>query len=869
MKKRNLSPLQSPEMGALEKTGTELAARITAEGSILLENNGVLPMEPRPVALYGYGARLTMVRGIGSGDITYRYTVTIEEGLNNNGFTVTSTAWLDAFDRLYADYRKALLEDVAAEAAVTGVDNLHTLYARPHRLVDSQDITPEDIALSGTDTAVYVISRKEGEGIDNVYGEGEYKPSAQELKQLRQLRDGYAKLILVLNTGTSIEMTDIQDIGPDAVLQLFQGGAEIGNVLGGLLSGKYNPSGKTTSTWIRDYFEYPNSRHFGANDGDPKGAVYDEGLYIGYRYYDSFGTEPQYPFGYGLSYTTFSMEASGMKSEGSLVTLRARITNTGTREGKEVAELYLSSPLTGLEKPYQQLVSFAKTKDLKPGETQELEISFRMEDVTVFSEKKSAYLLEEGDYILRLGNSSRNTRVAGVIHLLGERITRKVKRLFESADWVDELKAPGRSYNSFELAEQSCAPHLTIDPEDIPSDGKICYSEEPTNYFGGPIGPEKVYKGAGKCVDLELPESISLEDVRKGKYSVEEMVASMDAEELIHLVMGEEFRDPRYMDCGNGSYHVPGAAGETTGYFIKNRPEREIPYTIAADGPAGLRLITRIQTDEQGEVTVINPLFGWEGGEFVTENTGYREDYQDYYQYVTGLPISVQLASTWNLPLLQETGRIVGQEMERYDVDLWLAPGLNLHRNPICGRNFEYFSEDPYLSAAVSIALVKGLQSIPGSGATIKHLACNNQETSRTAANSIVRERTMRELYLRGFELTVKYADPYAIMTSLNCVNGPHGTNSRELATCVVRDEWRFKGLITTDWNTTKPARGGSTTGVINAGNDIMMPGSQRDVEKLRAALFNLSGSGDAVSLGALQKSAAGVLRYILRTRKV
>lgn len=869
MQKRDLSNLKSPELGELERRGTDLAAQITAEGAILLENNGVLPLEPQPVALYGYGARLTIVRGIGSGDVTYRYTVNFEDGLENNGFTVTTKSWLNEFDKLYAVYREELLEDVARETEETGVDNLHVLYGRPHILPDSQDISDEDIKASRAELALYVISRKEGEGLDNRYVKGEYMPSDQELKQIAKLRVGYAKLVVILNTGTPIEMKEILRIGPDAILEMFQGGAEAGNVLPGLLTGKYNPSGKTTSTWSIDYFDHPTSAEFGSNDGDVKTEVYKEGVYLGYRYFDSFAVKPLYTFGYGLSYTTFTVESAGLSNVGSAVTVKARVTNTGKRAGKEVAQLYMSSPLIGIDKPYQQLVAYVKTDLLEPGESQELALRYNLEDFTVFSDEKNAYLLEAGDYVLRLGNSSQNTRVSGIVRLTGNRITRKVNRLFGSADWVETLRTPKRQYDTFELADQSAAPHVVIEPDEIPTYGKAVYSGAPVNFFGGKIDPKIVNKGAGECVFLDVPENISLTQVKNGEYSLEEMVASMNAEELVRLCMGEEFYDPRFVMCNNGSYHVPGAAGETTNWFMKNKPSRKIPYTIAADGPAGLRLIVRIQQDENGEIPVVNPLLTFEGGEFATGDDGYFEDLPDYWQYVTGLPISVQLASTWNQPLLYEAGRIVGAEMVRYDVDLWLAPGLNLYRNPICGRNFEYFSEDPFLSAACSIALTNGVQSFPGRGTTIKHLAANNQETARTSQNSVVNERTMRELYMRGFEMTVKYANPYAIMTSLNCVNGPHGTNSRELATYVVKDEWQFKGLVTTDWNTTIPARGGSTTGVINAGDDIIMPGSDRDVEKLTAALFNLSGSGDTVTIGALQKSAVGVLKYILKTGRV
>ena len=600
-----------------------------------------------------------------------------------------------------------------------------------------------------------------------------------------------------------------------------------------------------------------------------KEEVYKEGVYLGYRYFDSFNVKPLYPFGYGMSYTTFRIESAGLSSLGSKIMLKARVTNTGNCPGKEVAQLYMSSPLIGIDKPYQQLVGFGKTRELKPGETEELELQFRLEDFPVFSDEKNAYLLEKGDYILRLGNSSRNTRAAGVVRLTGERIIKKVRRLFGASDWVETLKAPTRIYDTFELAELSKVPHVEMDPEAIPSAGMVEYSGEPINYFNGSIDPADVNLGGGSTVYLEAPDDITLEDVKNGVYSMEQLAASLSIEELVRLCMGEEFYDPRFVMCNNGSYHVPGAAGETTNWFLNHKPERKIPYAIMADGPAGLRLIVRIQQDEHGDIPVVNPLLTFEGGEFATGDDGYFDNLPDFWQYVTGLPISAQLSSTWNLPLLYEVGRIVGAEMVRYDVNLWLAPGLNLYRNPICGRNFEYFSEDPWVSAACSIALTRGVQSYPGRGTTIKHLAVNNQETARTSQNSIVNERTMRELYLRGFELTVKYGNPQAIMTSLNCVNGPHGTNSRELATYIAKDEWNFKGLVMTDWNTTTPARGGSTVGVINAGDDIIMPGSKRDVEKLTKAVSNLTAEGDFIAIGALQNSAMGVLRYLLKTGRI
>lgn len=866
MKRRDISHLKSDQVGELEQRGTNLAFQASIEGSVLLENNGVLPLAPSPVALYGYGARMTMVRGIGSGDIAYRYVVNIEQGIENAGFTVTSKTWLDEFDRQYAQYRADLYEDLERESAATGIDNVHVLYTRPHTLPASQPVTNENIAESATDTAIYVLSRKEGEGRDNSHSRGGYLPSEEEISQLKKLREGYKKLILLLNIGSPIDMQEISAIGPDAVLVIFQGGAEIGNAVGQMLCGKQSPSGKLTSTWAKDYWDYPNSKEFGENDGDIENELYREGIYMGYRYFDTFDVEPLYPFGYGKTYTDFAIEPQGLTRSGSSVTVTAKITNIGDCSGKEVAQLYVSAPVKTLHQPYQKLCAFAKTRLLAPGEAGILHLTFRMEDITSFSVEQAAYLLEAGDYVLRLGNSSRNHHICGTVRLTGDRITRKVRHLFERPIIFEERTSPKRDISDLEFAQRNAAPVVIIEPDDIPAEGIKVYSGDPINYFGGKIDPASVNKGNGENVFLHVPENISLTQVKNREYTLEELIASMDEEELIHLVAGEQRTNPQFKATFI-STNVPGAAGETTSYFIENHPEREIPYTILADGPAGLRLIPRIQADADGKILPLDPLLTYEGGDFVEGNGGYMDGYENYYQYVTGLPISTQLASTWNTDLLYQIGHVVGGEMERYDVDLWLAPGLNLHRNPLCGRNFEYFSEDPFVSAAVSIAITNGVQAHPGRGTTIKHFAANNQEAGRISHNSVVSERTMREVYLKGFELTVKYSDPFAIMTSLNCVDGPHGTNNKDLATYVARDEWGYQGVIMTDWHTT--TRGATTAGCINAGDDLIMPGSSGDWERLKTALHNLSGTGESFTLGALQKCAMHVLQYILRTERI
>lgn len=867
--KRDLESLRSAQISSLEQEGIMLAKQASLEGAVLLENNGVLPIKPQPVALYGTGARKTIFTGIGSGDVAYRYQVTVEQGLKNAGFTITSGDWLDQFDLLYEENWKRLVESLQEESDETGVDALHCYYNRPHILPMSQPITAENLeAASEADVAIYVITRKEGEGCDNRYCKGEYLPFDEELEQLRLLREKFQSLIILINTGSPIEFAPVLELKPDAVLLVYQGGAEMGNAVAELLTGAVTPSGKLTSTWARNYWDYPNSAEFGENDGNTETEIYREGVFIGYRYFDSFDVKPLYPFGYGMSYTSFAIQCTGVSHCGSRVSVSVQVKNVGDTAGKEVVQLYWSVPDPTGKHPRKELVAFEKTTLLQPKESQRIELVFCMEDFAVFSQEESIYYLEAGYYPLYLGSSSDQNEVCGMLQLKSRCVTRKVKHLFETPVSFTEITAPSGMSDNEKLELATGVPICVISADEIPTDGTVQYCDAYTNYFGSKMRPEEVNCGAGKNRFLEVPDNITLEQVKNGEYTLEELIASMDEDEIIHLCTGQEHIDPRFL-IKSVSTHVPGACGETTNYFVQKGGERRIPYTVFSDGASGLRLIQHIQADPDGNISYINPLLSYEGGKFVSGETGYVDGYEDLYQYVTCLPIAAQLACTWNRDILYKLGRVIAKEMIKYDVDLLLAPGFNLNRNPLCGRNFEYYSEDPLVSAVIAGAFIEGVQSYKGRGAAVKHFAASNQEAARTAHCSVVTEKTMRELYMRAFELTIKYSHPAAVMTALNCVNGPHGTNNRDLAASVLRDEWNYKGLIMTDWNTTTPARGGRAVGCINAGDDLIMPGSSDDWEKLKTALHNQSGEGEAVTLGALQYCAMNVLRYILTTTRV
>lgn len=318
-------------------------------------------------------------------------------------------------------------------------------------------------------------------------------------------------------------------------------------------------------------------------------------------------------------------------------------------------------------------------------------------------------------------------------------------------------------------------------------------------------------------------------------------------------------------------------AGDTTSVLID---DRNVKNMIFADGPAGLRLQKEFLTTPQGEMiqSQVLPMPGleklMEGMELPGPKPG--PDSIHYYQYCTAIPIATLLAMTWDLELIQECGDIVGEEMEEFHVTLWLAPGMNIHRNPMCGRNFEYYSEDPLVSGLCAAADTKGVQAHAGIGTTIKHFAANNQEDNRLYSNSHVSERALREIYLKGFEICVKSSQPMSVMSSYNLLNGIHTANNYDLLTAVLRDEWGFAGIVMTDWGTTGTLfleetshkyGNASPAGCVKAGNELTMPGAQSDIDGIIQAVNSTDQTElDPLTIGELQYAVRNMLKLIRQT---
>ena len=762
---------KDPAVTAREREHAALVRRLAGQCAVLLENDGTLPLAgPGKIALFGGGARQTVRGGTGSGEVNVRQAVNIAQGLENAGFEVVTGPWLDRQDAHYAQAKADYAAWVPAYAKEKNMSEFSVVFSYPFRIPAPAAVAPEDMRRA--DAAVYVISRTSGEGADRFARRGDYLLYDEEREQLTALGAAYEKLIVVLNVGGVMDLSELHTIpGVSAVLLLGQLGSAGGDALADLLLGKTDPSGRLTDTWAKRYVDYPAAATFSHNDGDVNDEYYAEGVFVGYRYFDSFGVEPLYPFGYGLSYTSFSLSAGAVTAAGGMVTVPVTVRNTGARPGREVVQLYVSSPAGDLSKPYQALAAFQKTAPLAPGGSQTVCLRFSMASLASYSEDKAAWILEAGEYVLRVGASSRDTTAVAALLLPETVVTAQAKNLFAGAGGLKELTPPAA-----DRPLDPALPRVTIDPRSIPT--------ETFSYQG----PRKPYAAPGAG-------TLTAADVRAGRCTVEELTAQLTVEEMAALCVGTLRLDSSIV--GNASHTGPGAAGDTCP--IRSRGVKGL---IMADGPAGLRLQPVFKADKVGNILPGGRVMG---DMILPFDPKYDETNSDtYYQYCTAIPIGWSLAMSWDPEMLAEAGDMVGEEMELFGVDLWLAPALNIHRDPLCGRNFEYFSEDPLVAGMAAAAITRGVQRHPGKGVTIKHFAANSQEDNRFFSNSHISERAIREIYLKGFEIAIKESRPLSVMTSYNLLNGVHTANCYDLLQAVARDEWGFGGFIMTDWFTSQ-----------------------------------------------------------------
>ena len=768
-----------------EKRHAALARKAAAAGIVLLRNDNVLPLDPDiSVALLGTGAGRTVKGGIGSGDVNNRANVSIYEGLRTAGIHLTSEDWINYYEALYHGARLAWKDKILDDA--TKVENPFDAYAaNPFVLPLGRPVTLQDLV--GASVAIYVISRISGEGKDRTPTAGDYLLSERETADLRTLNEAGLPLVLVLNAGGPVELTDLlaEYRHPLAVLQISQPGQQGGEAVADILLGKAVPEGKLTATWAKRYADYPCADTFGACNGDLEKEDYAEGLYVGYRWFDSFGIEPLFGFGHGLSYTTFSTAFTALHPGDHGVEVDLTVTNTGDRfTGREVAQLYAACPQTGTAREYRRLAGFSKTRPLAPGESKTVTVSVPAKQLAEFLPGRGAWVIPAGIYTLFAGGS---------------------------------------------LAEAAPCAHLTVDAEVVlETTHPICPLHHP---FGEVGSAAPAMEKAAKAAALDLPAFAFAPLSDEVPVPAPVPMADGPVDELVPMLYGNITQGASTL--GSAGIRVPGSAGETSEAL---EASRGVPSLIMADGPAGLRLRQSYQVDPaDGSVIPTGVLGSLENG-FLDEPR-HLDTADTYYQFCTAFPVGTALAQSWDTSLMKEFGRAIAAEMAEFHIDLWLAPGMNIQRNPLCGRNFEYYAEDPLLSGTLAAAVTRGVQADGTRGVTIKHYACNNQEDHRMGVDARVSEQALREIYLRGFEIAVKTAAPAALMTSYNRINGVQAANNRDLCTVVARGEWGFDGLIMSDWNTTVPADGSEPWRCAAAGNDVIMPGNPHDDADIRAAL--------------------------------
>lgn len=761
-----------------------LARRTVAEGIVLLKNDdNLLPIKKgTKVALFGRSQFNYYKSGTGSGGmVNTKYVVGVKEALENDERFTLNQELKVAYDSWIKDNPFDAGEGWASEPWFQ----------------KEMPITAEMAASAakGSDVAIVLIGRTAGEDQDNSAAKGSYLLTDDEHEMLSNVCKAFTKTIVLLNVGNIIDMKWVSQYNPTAVLYIWQGGQEGGNGVLDVLSGDVNPSGRLTDTIAADIEDYPSTANFG---GD-KCNVQQEDIYVGYRYFETFAKDKVlYPFGFGMSYTTFDIKPQGFFYGEDESSITVTVTNTGKLKGQQVVQVYVSKPQGQLGNPARELIGFAKTKELDPGESQDLDIAFTNYQISSYDDNgatgnKSAYVLLAGTYSFYVGANVREAEFAASFE---QDATEVVCQLSEAlAPVVDfkRMKPAVSEAGDYTLAYEEVK-KATVNPEDT------------------------IKSNLPKDIPFSGDKGIKLVDVLDKKASMDDFVGQLTDEELCCIVRGEGMSSPKVTPgCG-------GAFGGVTDSLIQHG----IPVACCTDGPSGIRM--------------------------------------DSGKKAFAMPNGTCLACAWNLDLTEELYNWEGLELRKNKIDVLLGPGMNLHRNPLNGRNFEYFSEDPFVTGKNAAAQLRGMHKYGVTG-TIKHFAMNTQEAGRHTVEHVASERAIRELYLKGFEIAVKEGNAHAVMTTYGSINGFYTSSNYDLVTKILRQEWGFEGIVMTDWW----AKGGKSycgnnadmASIVRAQNDLyMVTGSafnNTNKDNLEEALKD-----GTLTRGELQRSAANICSFIM-----
>ena len=736
-----------------------LSRMAAGEGMVLLKNEkNTLPIRRgTKVALFGKGTVDYVKGGGGSGDVTVEYIRNLYEGMKIK----EDEGKVEVFDKLAKYYEKDIQKQYA-DGAVPGMTVEPEL---PDELLNE--------AREYTDTAVITICRFSGEGWDRkceaaqdgyvldgeekrnselsakIFENGDFCLTNAENAMVEKVKKAFPHVIVVMNVGGIVDTKWFRDCDEiQSVLMAWQGGMEGGLATADILCGDVNPSGKLSDTYAKDLEDYPSTANFHESAFY---VDYTEDIYVGYRYFETIpgaAERVNYPFGFGLSYTDFDWKMTGASEENGVITVLTEVTNTGKTAGKEVIQLYYGAPQGKLGKPAKVLGAFKKTSLLQPGERQILTLKLPVDQMASYDDLgkvcRSAYVLEAGEYAIYIGTNVRDAAKIDFTYVVKEdTITEQLSRKAAPYHLQKRMLADG-SYEELPQREY-------VEEEGLPRQDKYA--------IGLPCPDTRGQKG----IDFLDSKGVHFSDVADGKMTLDEFMDILTLDDCINLLGGQP-----NTGCANT-------------FGMGNLPEYGVPNVMTADGPAGLRILSKCGVN------------------------------------TTAWPCATLLASTWDEELVEKVGKAGAEEVKENNISIWLTPACNIHRSPLCGRNFEYYSEDPYLAGKTGAAVVRGIQS-QHIGASVKHFAANNKETNRKDSDSRVSERALREIYLKQFEIIVKEAHPYTIMSSYNLLNGIHASENKELLTGILRDEWEFDGVVTTDWWTF-----GEHYRETKAGNDIKM----------------------------------------------
>ena len=754
----------------------ETSARAVSGGIVMLKNDGALPLKQGgTAAVFGRIQLHYYKSGTGSGGmVNVSKVIGITDGLLDAGYKLDEqllNAYREWDEQNPFDYGEGWGGEPWSQKEMPLTDELVSG------------------AASRADAAIVIIGRTAGEEMDNKLEKGAFLLSDLEEDMLRRVTSAFDKTVVLLNTGGLIDMSFMDRYPVSAVMYVWQGGMVGGAGTAAVLTGEVSPSGKLPDTIAYEISDYPSDKFFGSGDMD----CYGEDIYVGYRYFETFAKDRvRFPFGFGMSYTSFDITASDFKLDGDKVTGSVNVKNTGSTPGREVVQIYCSAPQGKLGKPARVLCGFDKTRTLQPGESQTLSFEIPLESVASYDDSgvtghKSAWILEHGGYVFYAGADVRSASEAYSL-TLPETVVRQCKSA------LGPLTAFKRMVNS------SGKPEF----EDVPLTGEAF----PHDHAKLPA---------------EIPQTgdrgIRLADVVNGKNTLEEFTAQLTDYDLSCIIRGE----------GMGSPKVTAGTAAAFGGVSDTLTALGIPCACCDDGPSGMRL--------------------------------------DCGTKAFSLPNGTLLASTFDRPLMTELFTFMGLEMHTNQVDCLLGPGMNIHRHPLNGRNFEYFSEDPYLTGEMASAELAGLHSTGAEG-TIKHFCGNNRETRRHFLDSVISERALREIYLRGFEKAVKKGGAKSVMTTYGQVNGVWTAGNYGLVTGILRDDWGFDGFTMTDWWANINRRGKAPdksdfAAMAMAQNDVYMVTA--DGAACNDNTLDSLKSGE-LTRGELQRNAMNILRFLTTT---